>query len=460
MRALAEWSRVERKARDPRPWYSDCFDQQRGILDAGNEWEAILCTRRAGKTHALGARAIQSLLANPKLPVLYITLTQEHSMGNLANYLTTANKTWDLGLKWRDNKLVHPRGGYIWLAGCKDKREAEKFRGYKFSDVTIDEGGTHRDEVLKWLIYDVLSAALTDMGAPLRISGTPGPVPTGLFWALSTNEDPETPGWHTRSWSLFDNPHHAWHRNPDLARIYRETRLRIPESHPTWVREFLGKWCLDTTALIYHCARERNYFDAMPTGFYRTTLGVDVGYEDETAFVVCSSQWGQPTVYVRHAHGENHMLPSAIAAEIKKLVAQYGVQEIYMDAGGLAKTILVQMQQDYGLGVEPAEKHDKVGAIERVRDGLQRGEILVDPVNAKPLLDEWNVLVWDTKDGQRTKKGHRERMPDHNSDALLYAYRPHLHQRPPIKPPELTLEERLRQEQARSKARLAMGKRR
>lgn len=459
MRALATWSKTERLKLDKRPWYTDCFEQQRQILDAGNEWESILCTRRAGKTHGLGARHIQALMTNPTLPSLYVTLTQEHSMGNLANYLTTANKAWDLGLKWRDNKLCHPRGGYIWLAGCKDKREAEKFRGYKFSDVTIDEGGTHRDEVLRWLIYDVLSAALTDVGAPLRISGTPGPVPTGLFWALTTGEDPNTPGWTTRSWSLFDNPHHNWYRNPELARIYRETKLRIPESHPTWIREYLGKWCLDTTALIYHADPLKNHFAELPPGFYRTTLGVDVGYEDETAFVVCSSQWGQPTVYVRHAHGKNHMLPSDIASEIRRLTALYGVQEVYMDSGGLAKTILIQMQNDYGLAVEPAEKHDKVGAIERVRDGLQRGELLVDPVAAKPLLDEWNVLVWDMKDGRRTIQGHRERMPDHNADALLYAYRPHLHQRPPIAPPELTTEQRLAQEQAQMKARRAAGKR-
>ena len=433
MRAIAEWSKSERRKVDPRPWYTDCFAQQRGILDAGDAWEAILCTRRAGKTHALGARRIQSLLANPKVPNLYVTLTQEHSMGNLANYLTNANKQWDLGLKWRDNKLYHPKGGYIWLAGCKDKREAEKFRGYKFSDVTIDEAGTHRDEVLRWLIYDVLSAALTDVGAPLRLSGTPGPVPTGLFWALSTGEDPETVRWPTRAWSLFDNPHHSWHRNPDLARIYRETRLRISEAHPTWVREYKGLWCLDSSVLIYYIDPALNLFDGtLPQfGMRRTTMGVDVGYDDSTAFVVCTSIWGQPKVYTRYANGDSGMKPDAIAGEIKRLVKDYGVQELYMDTGGLAKGYQAILQQDYGIPIGRAEKQEKAANIVRMQGNLQNGELVVDASRCRQLVDEANTVVWD-----KHRKNHREGMSDHCLDAWNYAYRPHLHQRTPPKPEE------------------------
>jgi hypothetical protein len=454
VRGIAAWSQAERRKRDPRPWYTECFAAQRKLLDAAPDaWESVLGTRRGGKTHGIGAFLLDGLMQNPKLPSPYITLTRDHSMRNLFPYLDAQNRRHKLGLRWKDNKLCHPKGGYIWLAGCKDKREAEKFRGDKhgLGRVAIDEGGAWRDAVLRYLVYDALSAALTDNSSPLLVSGSPGPVPTGMFWAITTNEDKDNPGWPTHHFNVINNPHHRFFNNPEAIRKFREEKLKMSEAHPTWIREYLGQWCLDTTALIYYFDPVKNAWDGVlpSTGIRRITLGVDVGYEDETAFVICASIWGQPNVYIMYAGGQSHMLPSAIAAEIKRLVKLYGVQEIYMDTGGLAVTMQHQLAIDYGVPVNKATKTEKVANILRTQDALQRGELLANRATCKPLIDEANVLVWDVDPDTKERKGHRPGMADHCCDALLYSYRPHLHQRPPPAPPEVTPEQRQAEEHAR-----------
>lgn len=455
MRSLAAWAKAEKQRKDPEPLTSRLFPKQRAVFNDPSKRKALLCSRRAGKTDVIASKLLMALLKWPTLIVPYITLTSKVSKANLWAKIAHFNRIYNLGLREVETlgQFKHPRGGYIWLTGCKDKAEAEKFRGPYYPLVIIDEAGTFRTAVLEYLIDNVLDAALTDVDGELWLSGTPGLVPEGYFWERTTGEG-ELGAWPTHSWTVEDNPHHPLSKPGALEA--KRVELGLSPDSPKWLREYCGKWSLDVTALIYYCDPLKNYYSHLPTVPMRTTLGIDVGYEDETAFVVCSSIWGQPHVYVRHAHGKSGMLPSDIAAEIRSLTKLYGVQEMYMDSGGLALTILKQLQVDYGLGVEPAEKTDKAGAIQRVKDGLLRGEIQLDPLETKPLVHEWNTLVWHDKH----QKGHREGMPDHNADALLYAYRPHLHQRPPIKPPELTLDERLRQEQARSKARLAMGKRR
>lgn len=437
MRALAAWSKAEKKKTDPEPLISRLFEKQRPPLFDKSKRKCLFCSRRSGKSDLIASKLTLTIAKYPHLLVPYITLTSKVSKANLWAKLCKFNREYNLGLVEVETMgmLRTPQGGGIWLTGCKDKGEAEKFRGPYYPLVVIDEAGTFRTSVLEYLIDNVLDAALSDVEGELWLSGTPGVVPEGYFWERTTGEgigEEALAKWPTFTWTVADNPHHPLSKPGALEA--KRIELGLSPNSPKWLREYCGKWSLDTTSIIYYWDPAKNFWDGVlpEFGMRRTTLGVDVGYEDETAFVVCTSYWGQPKVYVRHAHGQSKMLPSAIAEEMRKLVKEYGVQEIYMDSGGLAKTILIQLQQDYQLPVCAAEKQDKAGAIQRVRDALNLGNLVMHVPSCKPLLDEHNVLVWADKH----KLGHREGMADHNADALLYAYRPHLHQHTPPKPVE------------------------
>lgn len=429
---------------DPEPWRTMLFDKQLEVYDYAGQTAAILGTRRGGKSTVFASRLLKAVTRNPRLPCGYVTMTKGTSMNVLWGVIAEYNKRWDLGLtpNITEGKFYTRQGGYIWLAGCKDKREADKFRGYKYSEFIIDEGGTHRDSVLTYLIKDALAAALTDNAAPLWLGGTPGPVPQGYYWAVTTGLDKSVKPWKTFGWSVLDNPHHAFYGNPEAVRKFREDILGVTEDDPSWIREFLGQWCLDNAVLVYYVDPTKNRFDGIVPRYpmqRRNILGIDLGYDDETAFCVTSSYMGVPNVWVQYSYGESAMPNSAIAAKIKKLVNEYDIDEVYIDAGGLGKSIMHTLNVDYGLSISPAEKHDKVAVIRRARQGLTNGNILIGP-DAEPLVDEANVLLWNDK-----MTGHKDGMPDHNCDAFLYSYRPHFHW-DTYTPDEATLEERAEEE--------------
>ncbi len=383
-----------------------------------------LTSRRAGKTTADVAGMLDALIEHPEDVALYTTLTSSTSASMLWPALMQANKDYGLRLtpKLSELRLYHPRGGYIWLSGLSDIREAEKYRGYKYSRVIIDEAGTYRSAVLTYAIDAVFDDALSDLNGDLWLTGTPGPIPQGYFWARSTGDDPELPGWKTHHWTVLDNPHHRYGAEDGALEAHR-AELGVGTDDPTWIREKLGLWCLDESSIIYYFDPQINSWDGvLPEGKQRTILSIDLGYDDETAFVVTTSVRGFSTVFGREAFGKSQLLPSHIAQEIFRLRQRYQINEIYVDSGGLGKTILRQLQEDYGLPAIAAEKQDKAGSIYRVQAALKAGNIKLDPVKCAPLIDEWNVLPWD-----KDRKTHCEGFADHNADAWLYGHRQHPH---------------------------------
>lgn len=441
---------------DPSPWRTMLFEQQLRSLNDPARRKADLCTRRAGKSTKNASAALDALFEFPALPVLYICLTGKAAKDNLWNMLVDMNSRFGLGLTPDvvGRRFVHRAGGYIALVGCKDIREAEKLRGLKYSRVIIDEGASYRDSVLKYLIEDIVGPALTDVGGDIYLSGTPGLVPVGFFWEVTTGGNPSRRQWSTHQWSVTQNPHHRFGREPAALEEER-LELGLSEDDPTWVREYLGRWCLDTRALVYYFSPQKNTWDGVrPDGLRRVTMGIDLGYTDETAFVICEAAHGDPRVVVRHAEGKSGMLTGDVAQAINRLADRYGVTEMYIDWGGLGTTIMNDLQRDYGIPVQRAEKSDKAGAIRRVNQSLSSGNLVLDVGHCGSLIEEWNVLPWNKK-----RNGHHDDFPDHCSDGLLYAYRPLSHWLAPPKrepdPVEKENEETERLRRIASRARSA-----
>lgn len=431
MKHTLRWlASTSRRDVDPTPWLSELFPQQREFVSNPAKRKCALCSRRAGKTKANAAGLIDDLMRHPEAIALYLTLTAGISYDMLWSELTEANELFNLGLtpSVSDNRFIHPKGGCIWLAGCKDVREAEKYRGFKYSLVIIDEGGTFRAEPLKYLVENVLSAATTDYGAPIWITGTPGVIPKGYFWGLTEGQDPDIKAWVTHRWSVKDNPHHPFGRDPEALERYRVEELGLPADHPTWLREGLGQWALDNSSLIYPIDPERVYWDGvlpLDQGEIRTCLGIDVGETSPTTFVITSSCGG--TIYVRETLGAANMRLDQIAATITQLKDRYGILSsgVYADHGGLGGKLLEQLWRDYGVLAPRAEKTHKGMTILRAQTALACGKIKIHKEKCRPLLDEWLVLPWNDE-----RTDHRPGFADHYSDGFLYSFKSH-----PIKDP-------------------------
>lgn len=422
MRHTLRWlASASRRDVDPTPWLTELFPEQREFVSNPAKRKCALCSRRAGKTKANAAGLIDAIVRHPEAIALYLTLTAGISYDMLWAELVDANERFNLGLipSVSDNRFVHPRGGCIWLAGCKDVREAEKYRGFRYSIVIIDEGGTHKTDTLRYLIENVISAATTDYSAPIWLTGTPGVIPRGYFWGVTEGKDPEIKAWDTHRWSVRDNPHHPFGRDPEALERYREEELGLPADHPTWIREGLGRWALDDSKLVYPFDEAKNGWDGvLPSGEARTILGIDIGDSSPTTFVVTTSIEG--VVYVREAFGRPKMLNNAIATTIKDLTAKYGIRETYGDAGGLGGKILEQIRVDYGVSIPQAEKTHKGATIMRLQTALACGRIKIHAAMCRQLLDEWITLPWNDD-----HTDHRDGFADHCSDACLYAFRKH-----------------------------------
>ncbi len=181
-----------------------------------------------------------------------------------------------------------------------------------------------------------------------------------------------------------------------------------------------GEWVLDLDALIYHYDASKHAWDGeLPEGKQVNILGVDLGYDDECAFVPTTSIIGQPTVFVREAYGISQLLVGGIAAEIYRLTQRYKFDSIFIDSGGLGKTILKTLQREYNLNVQMAEKQDKGVHIRNLKSAMSAGHLKLAK-QAMSLVDEWETLPWNE---QRTN--HAEGYIDHKSDALVYAHRQH-----------------------------------
>ena len=193
-------------------------------------------------------------------------------------------------------------------------------------------------------------------------------------------------------------------------------------TNPVYLREWKGQWIRSEDSLVYKYSEEKNFYNEVPYHEYDFdfVLGVDLGFEDATGFVIGAYSPDLPFFYVVESFKQSKLLPSEIAQKIHEYNDIYNFTSIVADTGGLGKSIVEEMRQRWGLAIRPAEKRNKAAYIELMNSDLAAGNILVDGMS--DLVDEWRLLQWD--EDRRKEDG---RFDNHLSDACLYAWRESRH---------------------------------
>ncbi len=442
---------------------------QRGPNGCQSRFVALQCGRRAGKTDLLARRCAKSMAqwAGHNEWTGYITLTKGMSRRNLTgpfNDLIAAHGLPIRGPFEVDGQLTyqHDNGHRLLLGGVDDLRKAERWRGNKWREVYLDEAGSMPDPVLRYTVRTILRPALSDTRGLLWVSGSPGILEKGFFHDITTGKNPKVPQWPTFHWTCLDNPFHPYGQPGGRALLEAEemTPDGIKADDPLWIREWLGLWCSDPSAIIYPYDDDRNVIDALPavssTLDWRWTLGVDIGWDDSTAFVLTCALPGTATMYIVRTWGTPGMTPLDIAMEIREcrdsMLAQgFRAPLVCFDMGGLGKMIAMELQNVHGLSIYPADKWDKAGSIRLFRGGIATGRIKLLRDGTEPLRDEARALPWDDK-----RHEHHPKYPDHFCDASLYARRGHWPSEVAETPPEepKTHEERVNENASRYKQHL------
>lgn len=383
-----------------------------------NKFKAFLSTRRCGKTYTGGLYMCKEAYENPGCSVIYAGLTKESARRILIkDVLKPINKKYGLEIKFNATTLTctFPNGSIIYIMGLDSSEdEKEKALGQKYKLAIIDEAASYNID-LRELVYGVLKPAMADLSGTIVLLGTPGNLTKSLFYDVTAGIEP---GWHVVSANTFQNPFMADNWRKEIEELTTNQPYIIET--PLFKQMYLGQWVIDTDALVYKFNADRNFYDAFPhvKGDWQHVLGVDLGYEDDSAFVVVAFHEHSKVLHIVDCFSDKHMDITDVANKIKGFKAKYNIYKVIIDNAN--KQAVEEMQKRHSLPLEPADKTGKSDFIEIMNSELIQGYIKLQRTACHKLADEWQNLVWKEKG---IKREENPSCANHLSDAALYAWR-------------------------------------
>ncbi|MFA4972821.1 MAG: hypothetical protein WC683_09425 [bacterium] len=410
-------SELRRRGRWAFPWRGTMYPAQLAILDDTAKRKVFLGAGRCGKTFVSNAGLLEAATKHPGGTALYLSLTGKQCRANLWPSLLEYNSRYTLGMTMPASVMTAecPNGSRIEISGADAENAVERLRGRPFSRVIIDEPGSFDPGRLAYLVQEVLGPRLRDYEGDLWFAGTPSAILAGEFYEAC--EGARAWAGHIYRATMRDNPYFAGRAERLLAEAMAE--YGWTKDTPAYLREYEGVWARDTSAMVFDLDPARNFVDAPPPGL-RHVISVDLGTSttrETTAFVVTGYIVGG-MAYPVYARKHAGLTPSDIGVELARLVAKHAPLAIVMDHGGLGGGYIKEIQQRFGLPVQPVQKQDKLGYVQLLAGDLRTGKVAIVRPECADLIAELNVLQWNEK-----RDGFDARFADHATDALIYGWR-------------------------------------
>ena len=384
------------------------------------------CSRRAGKSTGEAGRLVYKALTHNKASVYYICNTRDDAEAIMWDPLVElcdfvfGEKGYNKNITKLEIQL--PNKTKIKVTGCPDIAAVKRFLGRAYAHVTIDECQDFAPEVLRRLINKAIIPALIDFQGSLAMIGTPSLIHAGPFYEANFNTG-KFKGWQQHAWTMADNPWLEEKSGQTAAEILQEEldRRELTEPDAEIQREFLGMWVQGDDELVYHYNPDRNTHEGpLPPGEYTYILGVDLGYKDETAFCVLAYNKHEPELYQVADIAKSRMDITDISDYIKELARDYDISKVIFDSATGGANWVAEINKRYGIYAKSADKQDKEGYIKVFNDCLRKGVTKLPPDAG--VISEWMKLGWRTNLSTGKRK-EDPNLPNHRSDAFLYAFR-------------------------------------
>jgi hypothetical protein len=401
--------------------------------------------RGGGKSFGMLGRFHSVSAANPKQNAVFTTISAERSRDILFPAVWKFNEVHKTGIdeKRGDGVFEWPNGFRLHYRGCKDINEVNKRRGIPWAAAGWDECASINQELLQIDIHDAVAPRLMDLGGHWFAGGTPGPIPKGYWYDLSSGDDPSIPLF---CWDARHNPH-----MPNVLQYFAETLQRmkgVPErrkwpSHcetildlindpacwkllpATFVREYLGQWVLDLRAIIYKMTPKNSYaeFPIRPDFW---TIGCDLGAHseeqpdlDHAAVSVCASHSSLPYIWAPESVKLSGITVDSLAAYLCQKLVEYPEASVHIDSASAGKIIELTFQK-MGIPIQAAVKGPKLRRIQLMQSAIAQGNFQAHQARCMDLRSEATALVWNDK-----RDNHSEKCSDDAWDSLLMAAMPH-----------------------------------
>lgn len=414
IRILQELSK--RKLNKPQ-WLCGDFTKQNEFITSPSPLKLVQCSRRSGKSYGAGLYLFKEAFENPGVSVLYVTLTRELAKRIMfKDVLHRINTDLKIGASPNATELSFtlPNGSIIYLSGADAKPdEMNKLLGQKYKLVVIDEAAFFRQDLNK-LVYEILKPAVADYNGTIALISTTSSYTTGLYYKIATGQEK---GWSIHQWTAADNPFMAVQWAKEIEFLL-ENKPGI-EDTPMFKRMYLNQWYVDTSALVYKF-NSANIIKDLPDDEYHYVLGIDLGYNDATALVVCAYSNHSPNLYIVETFTKSEMIISEVAEKIQELDKKYKFHVMVVD--NAAKQSVEEIKKRYSLPLIPADKTSKREYIELLNSDMITNNIKVLPA-AINITNEWSALIWDETKLAQGKYIEHPALPNHMSDAFLYAWR-------------------------------------
>lgn len=310
-------------------------------------------------------------------------------------------------------------GSMIYFAGADaNEDEMNKFLGQKFYLVVVDEASMYANIDLKYLIHEILEPAVSDYEGTIIMIGTPSNYLGSYYQKVTTPGSDESKFWSVHKWTWQDNPHVA----KQIGALLEKKKLINPEivNDPGYRQHYLGEWVAEDSSRVYKYKPKMNKKVTL-TNQYQHVLGVDLGYEDDTAFVVGAWSHYDNVLHIVHCESSPHLNLDQVEARIKALQLRFNVGMITVDGAG--KQFVETLQDRFQMGLHRAEKIGKKDFIELMNTDFLMGRINVFHDNCLPLVEEWEKLIWDEKAREKGEWKEARTCSNHAADAALYMWR-------------------------------------
>lgn len=323
-------------------------------------------------------------------------------------------------------------GSSIYLMGLDNsEKEASKIKGAKYKLAILDECADWVQDQRK-IVYSDLGPAMIDLDGTIVLIGTPGDIISTdnppLFFSV-TNEVEKQADWKLYKWNALNNPYMAanWQKKIDSNAKFDPEWLKSAN----YRQEYLGEWVLDSERTVYKYNPQKNLIKDLPNASYTHILGMDLGWNDSTAFTLCAYSQYDPTLYILKTYDSPNMKIEDIGLKIKEWEKEFEITKYVID--GANKQFVEQMKSMLSLPFVSAMKTEKAKFIRLFNSDLFFGKIKLLP-NNEGLISEWQSLVWDHKKKLPTELA---RCKNHLADSALYAWRFCKHYFADVKPNEV-----------------------
>ena len=267
--------------------------------------------------------------------------------------------------KEKDSKIITPRNEILFI-GLADWRSTFKKLGMPAKLVIVDEAQELPDEPLKTFIDDVATWSTFDHKGIVVLTGNPTRTHTGIVYKLWT--EAEKRGIYKLETNIFLNE--AFERE-DIEQLLdyerRRRGFKKGEEDSSFRRMALGEWVVDSDTVVFRPTRD-NFFQNVPTGTYYKIMGIDFGYNHKDALAVLSYKKGSREVYLEYEFERNKLHLDEFGKVIDKVAAQYNIQTIVYDPGGLGKKLGETLSYRYSnYYFHPGDNSKKMSLIDILR---------------------------------------------------------------------------------------------